>query len=533
MGTGAFALLAWKVSLYGKVPLEKPPEVLADKASDVIRRLGYPGQPADRAYGFGTYQSYLRYVAEQDESPERWEHLAAGEPTALFFWYRESPRYLAAYDRSGRVGLEDPPPALSGMVTVYLDTRGRLWQLHVVPPQVEDSGGLWSSPDWSALFTEAGLDPAAFKADEPTWTPRFYADSRAAWEGVHPQRSDLRLHVEAAAHLGRPVYFEVLGPWSKPLRMEPLDTGGQGSVAETIAVVVLLLIFLLGVLVARRNLRLGRGDRRGAFTLGLYFFLTNTLVWALTAHHVPSLAREVWGNLVPGLGEALFQAGWVWLLYIALEPSVRRMWPDRIISWSRLLVGRLRDPLVGRDLLVGGVFGVASALLAQLHYFAPTWLGLPPPIPMETPLDALLGFRHCITDLLDIQNAAVLTGMAMLFILVLMRGVLRAQWAAVGAFFLLFMVIWSSDFESNHRSVDLILRGLTVATFTLVLVRFGFLATIVHFFVAGVLTDYPITLDLSAWYVGASWFALLAVIAVAVHGFYASLGGRPFFEAGG
>ncbi len=530
VGTGVLALLAGKVSLSGKVPLEKPPDVLADRAGDVVRRLGYREAPADRAHGFGKYQSYLRYVAEHDESLARWEHLAGGHPTALFFWYRQSPRYLAAYNPSGRVGLEDPPASLSGMVTVYLDTRGRLWQLHAVPPQFQASSGPWPSPDWSALFAEAGLDPAGFTATEPKWVPAVYADSRAAWEGVHPQRPELRLRVEAAAYHGRPVYFEVLGPWSKPLRMEPLENGGQGAVAEAIAAVVLLLILLMGVLLARRNLRMGRGDRGGAFKLGLYFFLTHTLVWVLAAHHVPSVAREVWGNLLPGLGEALSAAGFVWLLYIALEPYVRRMWPDRIISWSRLLVGRLRDPLVGRDLLVGGVFGVASALLVQLHYFVPPWIGLPPPIPMETSPGALLGFRQFIADLLEVQLYAVQTGMALLFILVLVRGVLRAQWAAVGAFFLLFMVIWSPDFQSSYPYVDLGLRGLTVAMFTIVLIRYGLLATMVHFFVAGVLTRYAITVDPSAWYAGASWLALLAVVAVAAHGFYASLGGRPLFE---
>jgi fructuronate reductase len=35
------------------------------------------------------------------------------------------------------------------------------------------------------------------------------------------------------------------------------------------------------------------------------------------------------------------------MLYVALEPFVRRMWPDALISWSRAIMGRLRDPLVG------------------------------------------------------------------------------------------------------------------------------------------------------------------------------------------
>ena len=35
-----------------------------------------------------------------------------------------------------------------------------------------------------------------------------------------------------------------------------------------------------------------------------------------------------------------------WLYYLALEPYVRRLWPQALISWSRVLAGRVRDPLV-------------------------------------------------------------------------------------------------------------------------------------------------------------------------------------------
>jgi serine/threonine-protein kinase len=57
--------------------------------------------------------------------------------------------------------------------------------------------------------------------------------------------------------------------------------------------------------------------------------------------------------LVWGLGWSCF----IWALYIALEPYVRRRWPATLVSWSRLLAGRFRDPLVGRDVLVGCLAG--------------------------------------------------------------------------------------------------------------------------------------------------------------------------------
>ena len=68
----------------------------------------------------------------------------------------------------------------------------------------------------------------------------------------------------------------------------------------------------------------------------------------------------------------------VWAVYLAIEPYIRRHWPQAIISWSRLLAGRLRDPLLGRDLLIGVLLGLAWLLIVQVSYLAIAQLGGPP-----------------------------------------------------------------------------------------------------------------------------------------------------------
>ena len=47
-----------------------------------------------------------------------------------------------------------------------------------------------------------------------------------------------------------------------------------------------------------------------------------------------------------------------------------------------MLAGRFRDPLVGRDVLIGGVFGVSRVLLSQAHNLAPSFFGLPTDTPL-------------------------------------------------------------------------------------------------------------------------------------------------------
>ena len=43
------------------------------------------------------------------------------------------------------------------------------------------------------------------------------------------------------------------------------------------------------------------------------------------------------GLSIIAISTALFTAGVTWMLYMAVEPWVRRHWPKTIISWSRLL----------------------------------------------------------------------------------------------------------------------------------------------------------------------------------------------------
>lgn len=134
-------------------------------------------------------------------------------------------------------------------------------------------------------------------------------------------------------------------------------------------------------MLALRNLRQGRGDRRGAMRLAAFFLAVRFLVWVFESHHVPTAGGELGNLLFVGLESAIFWAVLGGMLYLALEPVLRRRWPERLIGWTRLLAGDFRDPLVGRDILAGTVAGVAVILAIQLSLLLPQWLGRTPGIP--------------------------------------------------------------------------------------------------------------------------------------------------------
>ena len=109
-----------------------------------------------------------------------------------------------------------------------------------------------------------------------------------------------------------------------------------------------------------------------ADAVALFAGSATMLSWLFGAHHVakPDLESEIFFQGVAG---ALFESAMVWLTYMAIEPIVRRRWPDLLISWSRLLAGRYRDPLVGRDALAGILGGAVTALVLLVSNSLANW----------------------------------------------------------------------------------------------------------------------------------------------------------------
>jgi serine/threonine-protein kinase len=522
----AAVLLAADLRMVAHFPRAKPPQVLAVEARQLLQRLGQDGHPADRAFGYVVDADQLSHIERNDSSRERWNTLGDMRPAALQFWYRESPVPLVPAGRRGSVTENNPPLAREGMSRVRLDAEGRLTALLAVPPEFDGSPAPPAEPDWSPLFEAAGLDRAAFREAEPAWNPRVDCDLRAAWDGSFAGRPEVPIRVEAGAYGGVPVYFRLVAPWTRPEAAG--DDREQPGLRAALAVVVTVLVALLvcGLLLARRNLRLGRGDRRGAFRIALYIFLVVIAGWALTAHHVAS-ATEL-SLLVTASWPALFLGGIAWIIYVALEPYARRLWPHVLISWTRLLSGSLRDPLVGRDILVGHLAGAALAAVSALSALMPSWLGRAPESPVYEGLSALDGFGECLATLLETQLGAIFNAIVLLFSIVLLRMLFRKPWIAVGGTFVI--TVGVNALAGGGDPWTVLFAAVVNGIVLVVLLRVGILASILSFFFATLILHLPLTGDLSAWYVPWALGVLALVVAVTVYGYFVSLAGRPLFR---
>lgn len=509
-----------------QVPLEKSPEVLRDRASEIVKKFGYMDQPGDSAYGMALDRGYLTYIHDNDPSPTRWERLRSGQPAALYFWHRQSPH---PFDVSDGDWITENTPAhdLPGMTTVTLDTLGRLRSFHAVPPQRSSTNEAAATPDWSILLNESGLDQAQLQQVSPIWTPPHESTTRAAWAGSYPNQPDIKFHVEAAAFAGKPIYFEIFHTWNRPAEQGVVIARFRDRALILLLLSIFIIVMFASALLALRNVKLGRGDRKGAFRLAAFVFATYFLRWLFTSHHVATAAEAL--NFISGIQNILFWSLFFWVVYLAFEPFVRRRWPGRVISWSRVLAGGFRDPLVGRDILIGSVFGLGTIIsYLYLPRLVNHWLGQPPEIPwFDSPATQLLGIRSFAFGFTQQISAALLQSFILLFFLLLMYIILRRErLAALGVWLIGSLALCLTQDTAAGMAFAVLGAGLSVW----VLYRYGLLATMVALFFLHLMIFFPITSDFSAWYAADFVLTALISLALAAFGFYTSLAGEPLFR---
>jgi len=529
------AALSDRVSILSKTPFTKPAAVLADRAEEIRQSLGYTDPPADHASGFAFNAAYLIWAEKQGAGRTHWTVLNSGRPAPIRFWYRTSPGALVPMLPHGSILPTDPPMAIANMTEVEVDALGRLQAFEAVPPAVEstDTSGSPHTVDWAQLFTAAALDPKTFADVAPTRTPPTFADDRRAWQGPLPG-TDTTIRIEAAAYRGRPVYFHLIGPWTTSRDVHATAGSPEDSTANI--VLVLLLLFIAAVL-ARTNLRSGHADRRGAVRLAVFAVFVMTAIWA-ALDHVRDIGAER-TRLFDGVGIALFVGGAMFLIYLALEPYVRRSWPTMLVGWSRVLGGQLRDPMVGRDLLIGTAAGAFCAAVNLGFVALPLIHRGVEARPALPDLEMLSGLRHWLLSTLSSVNSGFQNGLFNVLILVLLRHFVRAVAGRMGrrgvaidnvatAFAVVVSVILSAITAGGDWS-DGVFQAVATAFELLVILRVGLFAACVMFFVTFFLQRVPMTLDPSRFYATDAWMSMVLVVAIAAIGFWLARADDPLF----
>jgi serine/threonine-protein kinase len=329
--------------------------------------------------------------------------------------------------------------------------------------------------------------------------------------------------VEAAALLGAPVYFSRVEPWTKPGRSADSSSSTQEVITFSVLGTVLVVVCFAAGVLAHRNFKQQRGDRRGAFRLAVFFSCVQLALWLARGHFTVSFGT--FGVFILAMCTAIFYGVIIWTVYIALEPYVRRRWPHTMISWSAVLIGRMRDAVVGRDALIGCAAGAAIQLVACM---ADTWVRLRgrwvPNLEAPAFLD---GMHPTLGWVLTAVPHAIREALFFFFLIFLLRVLLRNQWVAAAVFAAIFVL--PNTASANQPWVGAALSFVIIFGIAALVLRLGVLTAATAILFTNLVNGPPIG-QASAWYAGSTVFMLGAAFALTLWAFKTSLGSRTLWD---
>lgn len=542
LGIGAWT--TQKHALLAYAPLDKSAEVLADRARDLIDGLGYRSHRQYEAYSFDLYEEFLDELESLDRSATRWEALRRERPAPIDFWYRSSPRPLGTQSPRGVISMADPPFNVPRMIQVRLTPRGHLrelavvdrntyWQQEEKPEEKIDVGPPRSQTDRTPLFTAAGLDQTKFKAVQPQRIPQVFAEERVAWEGVYPEYPDQQIRLEAGSIGGWIVACRIIErEYPKSQVATPQRLASLQRVSQWVLLGLLLVTISGAALLAFRNVQSHRTDYSGAWRAGVFLFVSTLLSLALRADTLRSESALA-GNLIWMVAIALLMGVILCVLYVAVEPYVRRVWPEAIISWTRIVTGARStgdprtpgllsgwtDPLVGQSLLIGALLGAGAIVAMQLWALFPGWLGQPPARPFTSTLGigAINSTREALSQLARCVLLGVLLGTLPLVACVLLKLVLRRTWLVLTIVGGMQALLWGLINPPMTWPAWILFAFLAAASM-LVLVRYGIVSLMAAGFVYYAGTSMPITFNAASWFFGTTLLTLVVLVALGAFG---------------
>jgi serine/threonine-protein kinase len=508
--------------------LGKPPGILSVRAEEALTRL--TGHPAPKYSSDG-----MRYepTARDSASRSAFKELR-GSPVSepgKQYWRRWSPSAFVTENlHVARATLQDPPQAYPGSGTVLLDMEGRLLALEALPLATADTSAS-RGVNWTALLEAAGRDPVRVVGVPTPTAFAANADTTAAWRvsGPAPETT-----LVAAAIRGHIVRFETFAGRKALGQLAVIANDSAPHVQDWIQVLFLIFIPTIGsVLLARRNLRAKRGDIRGAVTVGIAIVILYLLDHLFSAHlgEVGLFAIIVEGTAGAPMGHALIHGVTMLLAYLAIEPYIRRLWPSVLVSWARLVAGRLKDPIIGRDVLVGAAAGAALSLVAVGAQSAERALGFqvaPPRLTSEL-LESMTSPSSVMAQVC-LSLALAFTRATLFFtILLIFRFVLRNNTLAATATVLLFALALV-DYSSKALWMDVVIFLLAWGAVVMVVLRFGYVAAIVIIAVSNLADSLAWTLDFSSWVAPQTMFAWGIMAVLLGYGFLTAVGGKSLFS---
>lgn len=495
-------------------PLDMPPEALRYRAREIARLLGYPEKPVDSIGAIAYRSSFLSQLAKKGKQMD-WKLLFASESPFLYRYREGMSPLLPSPDGipdSRTPGFEDP-----GMRRIDLDSGGLLRTFQAIPGPGIPKPKAPPSPE--LIFGLIGFDLSRFSPCEATRTPLLAFDELKCFSGPHPTLADTPISVQIATWKGHLTEMRTFYPWS-PAPVAPAAPAQNTSqtLLQLFNVLALFAFLFWSVVLTRRNLLCGKADLIRAKRFAILGFIFSGLGWLGRAHFVPTFAMV---NLVStNVAYWLMLAALMWLLYMAIEPTLRARWPQSIVTWNRALSGRLLDAQVSAHVLVG----IGLGLILAIPIFARISAAYFGEFTFNSEDLNWSGPLSWLGSTAGRAESALFSAFLLFFILFGLKVLLRRDWAAAIGTAIVLTIQASGQFTGPNPWGDATAVFLVGCLITFALLRFGLLTGVAAVFVLNSVTNLALSTNLATWFAPYELATMLMIAALACWTFYRSLG---------
>ncbi|MGO4514418.1 serine/threonine-protein kinase [Terriglobus sp. 2YAB30_2] len=509
-------LFAPKATTLGVAPPALSYDEMLHRSQELLRELHIPDRARNTAAWLQTNGSIAEYY---QTDPKKMASASEGPLILTYRTYRDSllPIQLSPRNLPTQT---DPAANRPGMVSIDVDSNGRLIRLVNMPAQEElNAQHDAKSTDWNAAFAAAGLDPKLMHEVTPTITPPVAMHEQREWVGTYPGHPEIEVSFTASSWYGKFTYLRVMPPWNKPLSV------AKGLIAATWSQIFLYLAFFATAIpLVRRNLAMRRGDTRGAYTLASGVFLL--FVAAAFCGFKPTGSPDAtFSWLLTKLSYGLLTASIAWLGYVAMEPFARRRVPRLLISMALLLKRQFTSLTVTRDILLGVSLGVACAGVefALTALFKP-WIHS---IELWEAEPLLLGGPiPWLNTVLILAGTVLVNTVLAIPVFVALRAVLKKTYFAAA---ILAVIMLLAHVSAHGDWWSLLVEAVWAAMLTFLISRVGALAAAVFVFTSKLLEQLPWTVDPEHWLAPPMYTGVVVITVLMLWSFYYAIGDQKAF----
>jgi len=197
--------------------------------------------------------------------------------------------------------------------------------------------------------------------------------------------------------------------------------------------------------------------------------------------------------------------------------------------------GHVRDPRVGREMLIGLALGAISQLLLDAIALAPNVLGRKLlPIPFGWAFLPLAGTPLVFYQWLNLLVESLSNALAIALLMLIPRVFfskffIRRPVLSMLSGFIVLLAIMNGGSVLTGTWMDIVNNVVFTAVLVVATYRFGLLATAATLIGSNILHEFPVTSDLSAWWAMPTTLTLIMLMGATAFAYYAARTGEPLF----